>query len=58
MPQPLQMVFNVKTTNVIKQPVQSTYVKRVKPVQVKNTFPNFMGLMGLVKSKGCSSCQG
>ena len=53
MPQPLQMVFNVKTTGVIKQPVQSAYVK---PAQVKNTSHNFMGLMGLVKSRGCSSC--
>ena len=54
MPQPLQMVFNVKT-NVSKQPVHSAYIK---PAQVKNTSHNFMGIMGLVKSKGCSSCGG
>ena len=55
MPQPLQMVFNVKTIHVSKHPVQSAYVK---PAHVKNTSHNFMGIMGLVKSKGCSSCQG
>lgn len=58
MPQPLQMVFNVKTTGVSKHPVQSAYVKRVKPAHVKNTSHNFMGIMGLVKSRGCSSCGG
>jgi hypothetical protein len=63
MPQHLKMVFDntqisrnryVKTTYVKTPYVKTPYVKP----KVNKHSNNFMGLMELVKSRGCSACGG
>lgn len=58
MPQHLKMVFD-NTQIGRNRYVKTTYVKTpyVKP-KVNKPSNNFMGLMELVKSRGCSACGG
>ena len=58
MPQHLKMVFD-NTQISRNRYVKTTYVKTpyVKP-KVNKPSNNFMGLMELVKSRGCSACGG